>query len=197
MKILLCGCGALGSQIALHLARPEIEFVLVDDERVEETNIATSVYGQQHIGMLKVNALATILWQKCRCKADDYNVTLCRDVIPSIHEACRDHNAVLIIDTFDNVEARAIACKLYDDYYSFRIVHAGVSQDRTGEILWNKDYVLPTVRVPRGENPICTHELGAPILRFTAALCANIVEDWIETGNERSVVITQKWEVLG
>ena len=101
------------------------------------------------------------------------------------------------VNAFDNVDARAAACKLYNDFPRFRLIHAGVSADRTGEILWNKDYKLPTVRVPRGHNPICTHELGASILRFTAALCANIIEDWIETGNERSVVITQDWRVLG
>ena len=191
MKILLCGCGALGSQVALHLARPELEFVLVDDERVEEMNIATSAYGQQHVGMLKVNALATMLWQKCRCRAEAHDRTLVST------SSCWAYsiNADLIIDAFDNTEARAITSAL--GKFKFPIVHAGVSQDRTGEILWNKDYKLPTVRVPRGNNPICTHELGAPILRFTAALCANVVEDWMETGNERSVIITQKWEVLG
>jgi len=190
VKILLCGCGALGSQIALHLARPEIEFVLVDDERVEETNIATSAYGQQHIGMKKVNALSSILWQKCGCKADPRNGTFDQYACFSVQHICPD----LIIDAFDNSIVRGDCVGLA--IIGWSVIHAGVSQDRTGEILWNKDYKLPTVRVPRGHNLICTHELGAPILRFTAALCANIVEDWIETGNERSVIITQKWEVL-
>jgi len=192
VKILLCGCGALGSQIALHLARHEIEFVLVDDERVEEANIATSAYGQQHVGMLKVQALSAMLWQKCRCKADILAATITDPT--AIWLTASKPN--LVIDTFDNASARSITCELYW-FHGFNVIHAGVSADRTGEILWNKDYKLPTVRVPRDHNPICTHELGASILRFTAALCANIVEDWIEMGNERSVVITQKWEVLG
>ena len=190
MKILLCGCGALGSQIALHLARPEIEFVLVDDDRVEETNIATSAYAQSHIGMMKARALATMLWQKNKCKADTYIETL----VPADVLWIRFIQPDLVIDTLDSAADRSITLAL-KSYMG--VIHAGVSADRTGEILWNKDYKLPTVRVPRGHNPICTHELGAPILRFTAALCANIVEDWIETGNERSVVITEDWRVLG
>ena len=192
MKILLCGCGALGSQIALHLARPELEFVLVDDDRVEEGNVATSAYGQVHIGMQKVTALATILWQKCRCMALLNTMTLSTEDIPSM----RSTKADLVIDTFDNAEARSIVCQLYW-FHGLNVIHAGVSVDRTGEIIWNDKYKLPTVRIPRGENPICTHELGTSILRFTAVLCANIVEDWMETRNERSVVITRDWEVLG
>ena len=81
MKILLCGCGALGSQIALHLARPELEFVLVDDDRVEEGNIGTSVYGHQHVGMQKVKALAGILWQKCRCRARAHKKTFTDEAV--------------------------------------------------------------------------------------------------------------------
>ena len=190
MKILLCGCGALGSQIALHLARPELEFVLVDDDRVEEGNVGTSVYGQTHIGQFKVCALASILWQKCRCKARDYNITLIssswiRQIVPD-----------LIIDTFDNTASRYFSHELHR-FYGFDVIHAGVSVDRTGEIIWDRDYKITLVHIPRGENPICTHELGAPILRFTAALCANIVEEWMETGEERSVVVTQDWRVLG
>ncbi len=102
MKILLCGCGALGSQIALHLARPELEFVLVDDDRVEEGNVATSAYGQQHIGMHKVSALASILWQKCRCKANACNTTL--EVKDWGWTA--DAELDLVIDTFDNTNKR-------------------------------------------------------------------------------------------
>jgi len=196
MNILLCGCGALGSQIAMHLARPDREFVLVDDDKVEQSNIATSAYYDIHVGRPKVFPLANMLWHKNRCRGTAMNVTFNHNNFRRIMNMV-DSSAWLIIDTFDNVDARIVTQNLYETRSSFHLLHAGVSADRTGEIIWNRDYVLPQVGVPRGQNPVCTHELGAPILRITAALCANIVEYWGQTGTMRSVVIASNWEVLG
>lgn len=174
--ILICGCGALGSQIALHLARPERTFTLIDDDRVEEANLLTTVYQARQVGVYKVDALADLLWRKCRAHASASRRTLDRP--PS---GAYD----LVVDTFDNPQARALTVGL-----PCPTVHVGVSEARTGALAWDARYVLPT-GARRGENPVCTHALGAPILRLTAALAANTIEDFLATGRERDWVVTE------
>lgn len=181
LSIAMAGCGALGSQIALHLARPELNFILFDDDVVEDANILTSAYQHNQIGMRKVDALAELLWNKCGCVGIAAHGTV------ENPKAFCDKD--LIIDTFDNFDSRALTQGL-------NTLHVGVSVARTGEIIWDFHYILPPSNSQRGENPICTHELGAGILRLTAAVAADIVEKWMASGERIDAVVTERLEIL-
>lgn len=180
--LVLCGCGALGSQIAMHLAGPELSFLLIDDDVVEEHNLATSVYMQHHVGAMKAVVLSEMLVRKCRVK--------------EVRSSCRTvqgrevrqlaEGATLVIDTFDNVEARACTQGL-----GVPTLHVGVAENRTGAVIWDEWYTLPKSRYSRGENPVCTHMLGRPILRFTAAVAARVVERFLETSEKLCYVTTE------
>ncbi len=61
-KVCVVGVGAIGSSIALNLARNGFErLVLVDPDKVEEENLGTQEYTRDHLGMNKVDALAGII----------------------------------------------------------------------------------------------------------------------------------------
>ena len=53
MRIALCGCGAIGSWLALFLTSQEHSFVLIDDDRIEADNIPTSAFQYNQVGALK------------------------------------------------------------------------------------------------------------------------------------------------
>ena len=61
--ILIFGCGAIGGDIAIHLAMCGVEnFILYDYDVVEETDIARHMYyKREYIGMSKVDALSDYL----------------------------------------------------------------------------------------------------------------------------------------
>lgn len=178
--IVFAGCGALGSLIASHLnCDPEIEFVLIDDDIVEEVNIGTSVYEMIQIGIPKVQALGTLLYRRNRRTCYGQNTTVRREMtyIPDDH---------LVIDTFDNPRTRNFTRTCSN------VLHCGVSPDFTGSILW--DEVCPEFEVEfeRGESQFCTRQVGAQILRLTAIKSCDIVEAYLASGIKLNRGVTFK-----
>jgi len=188
VRILVAGCGAVGSQTAWHIAHPDHIFVLVDDDRIEDHNVntGTSIYSTYHVGMLKTVALAELLWRKCNCHSILHNRTL------ETPRTIARLNPDLVIDGFDNSEARELTHGL-----GIPTVHVGVSEARTGDVTWDERYRVPQTGMGRNDvNASCTHALGRQILRFTSAVAAGIIERWIETGEKRDLVVTEGMTVL-
>ena len=159
----------------MHLAHPDREFIIIDDDRVGEENLLTTVYSRQHVGAMKAVVLAELLWRKCRCQSR--TITDALETRRQMDTIVRDgwpNNSRVLIDTFDNPEARSLTC----GWMEIAAVHVGVSENRTGSVVWDPYYKEPS-GPPRGENPICTHELGRPILRFTAVVAAQAVEEFL------------------
>lgn len=181
-RLIVCGAGSLGSQIAMHLARPDREFLIIDDDRVGEENLLTTIYSRQHVGAMKAVVLAELLWRKCRCRS----ITCTHTLTPSTKAIIQRPN--VLVDTFDNSEARSLV------RHGFT-AHVGVSENRAGSIIWDKFYTVPS-GPPRGENPICTHELGRPILRFTATIAAGAVEEFLDNGVQNCYFCTEDMRVI-
>ncbi len=58
----IAGCGGIGSNVALLLARAGVgSLLLVDNDRVEERNLNRQCYFREHVGMPKVKALAGLI----------------------------------------------------------------------------------------------------------------------------------------
>lgn len=181
MLIAICGCGALGSHIALLLTRPgsEIELLLIDDDQVEEANIATSAFSLYHVGTRKAEALGELVYGKAR-------------VLSQIHARTLDERnrqllnaADLIVDTFDNGRARTLTMGCLAP-----TVHVGVSEDRIGSVIWDDRYTPPQDAYERGENPICTHHLGTGVLSVTAALAAEAIRKFIASGERHNFLFS-------
>lgn len=58
-KIILAGCGGIGSNVAFQLARmcPE-SLILYDDDVVERANMSGQLYGNEDVGIAKVDAIS-------------------------------------------------------------------------------------------------------------------------------------------
>ena len=184
-RICLAGAGALGSWIALFLAQPNIEFLIIDDDRVDDVNVPVSAFNQKHIGKPKAVALAELVWLKAGCEAQTYMKTLsvpCRPISVFSPD--------LVIDAFDNVESRGLLVLLPTP-----TLHVGVSDDGVGIAIWDENYTLPP-GPPRGEDTFCTHQAGRKVLRMTAVVAAGVIETWMETGERESVVVTEKGVIV-
>jgi hypothetical protein len=185
INIILFGCGAIGSQLALHLASEDITFHLIDDDRVGEDNIMTSAFLRGQIGAPKVMALGSLLYRKNKCISFLYNITLTDS---GYHNIVSDNH--LALDCFDNAEARLITCK-----HLIPTLHIGVSRDGTGSITWDVHY-KPFDGAPRGDDTFCTHLAGRDILRLTSCIAAHVVENYLETGIKESLTITKRLTIL-
>lgn len=64
LAVTIVGVGAIGRQVALQLAALGVRRLqLVDFDKVESTNITTQGYLQENLGLPKVNATASAIWQ--------------------------------------------------------------------------------------------------------------------------------------
>ncbi len=57
-RLTLCGAGAIGSNLADHLARQGFASLrVIDRDRVEERNVSTQFFDESEIGLWKVEAI--------------------------------------------------------------------------------------------------------------------------------------------
>uniref|UniRef100_A0A6M3LDI8 Putative ubiquitin activating domain contining protein n=1 Tax=viral metagenome TaxID=1070528 RepID=A0A6M3LDI8_9ZZZZ len=180
MNILLCGCGAIGSWMGLFLASSRDSLRLIDDDTVGEENISTSAYNRRSIGSPKASSLSRMMYEKSGAKSWPHTHTLDSSYLSSI---LADVNTDLVIDTFDNIASRSLLCSL-----PIPTVHVGVSGPHQGAIVWDNTYTLPD-GLPRGEDTFCTHMAGKSILRHVASQACVIVDHWVRTGEQKSLVV--------
>lgn len=188
VRITLFGCGAVGSQLALHLASEDIEFKLVDDDIVEENNIATSAFFPYQIGVSKATALANLLWRKAKCRSTATDRTMRNE--QDMARQCE--NTLLAIDCFDNMEARRLTMLVPIDT---DVLHVGVSREGSGSILWSRDYAH-YLGAPRGSDTFCTHLAGRDIIRLTAVVAAHVVQQWLDSDVKESIIVSDRLTIM-
>lgn len=171
--IILAGCGALGSRIAIELSTPHIDerWHLYDDDIIEKANIGTSAFRLESVGAPKAIALSSAMYLKAKTIATPYDAT-----IVSSWGLDFDHDT-LVIDCLDNAESRAHTIGVAD-----HVLHCGVGEGGTGLVMWEPWYELPQNEPPRGENPICTNQLSHAVLQMTSAVAVGVVLKFL---NER------------
>lgn len=187
--IVFAGCGALGSLTAWKLRDHLVEFggvLLIDDDEVRKENLKTSAYLSHHVGMLKAEALAEMLYSEVGVRAKVFT-----------EEFTEGHASILgglVIDTFDNMESRVATSHL--PLPCEAILHVGVNDQGMGSIEWDNIWV-PTKSLPRGQNPVCTHQLGRPILSRTSKRAAYAVREWLYYSVTKSYYIGRDLKILG
>ena len=102
--VLICGCGGLGSNIALMLARAGLKkLILVDFDKVEITNLHRQLYKPGQIGESKAEALVENL--KEYAPYVEYESHVERITADNIIEIAKE--ADVICEAFDKPEAKA------------------------------------------------------------------------------------------
>jgi hypothetical protein len=180
-NIILLGAGALGARIALEIATPGKSMRVFDFDRVDDTNVASgaTIYTSQHIGAPKATVLASLLYRRAGIQAWGNDQRVTADLVENYDYF---HGAELVLDCFDNREARGLTFAI-----EAPVLHVAVSGAGTGVIAWNEYYHLPDA--DPGANPVCTHQLGRRLLVFTSAVASQVALEFLETGRQRNAVV--------
>lgn len=99
----IAGCGGLGSNCAMHLVRSGFRrFVLVDDDRIEPSNLNRQAYAAEQVGRLKAEALR----DNMRSVNPDVDIKVCieratGDSMVELFSQCD-----VIVEAFDRVESK-------------------------------------------------------------------------------------------
>ncbi len=109
-KVGIVGCGSLGSRTAELLARWGIDFILIDFDKIEKSNLDSQIYFEKDVGKFKAIALKNKLKQiNSKAKLEVLKKELTEDNAEKLLSKCD-----LVVDGTDNLKARfAInkACK--------------------------------------------------------------------------------------
>ncbi|MEM7473810.1 MAG: ThiF family adenylyltransferase [Planctomycetota bacterium] len=181
--VVIAGAGALGSNLIEILARQGFGSIrLIDDDRVEEPNLGTQIYGFDDIGALKVNAARSIIFREVETEIEAIHKRL---TSTNVHKLLR--GADLVVDVFDNHQSRGV---LFEHCASdMPCLHAGLFEGY-GEVVWNADYMVPE----DSEEDLCDYPLARNLINLVVSVAAEEIVDFAsaETPRRKSWSITLK-----
>ncbi len=163
MHINLMGCGSVGTQTIAQLINIiEIDSLhLYDKDIVEPRNKAHRLRLKQSVGMKKVDALKTYLVSNFNFPADKI-ITHHGDILFT-----NPHTAGLVIDCFDNPQARNFTT-------IFNTIHVGFNPIPTGLVHWNENYEVPDNNY--SQDPCDKQELYVFISFLASVACMSIYD---------------------
>ena len=165
LRIVLCGAGAVGSNLADNLARQGVaQLRAIDYDRIEEHNVSTQLYGESEVGTFKVEALRNRLFRAAGVEIDAVRKELTAQNAAQLLNDCD-----LLIDAFDNTAAR----QLVQDHArraGVPCLHVGLAADYC-EVLWDEHY-----RVPRDAGPdMCDYPLARNLILLAVVVASEAV----------------------
>ncbi len=110
VKIGLAGCGGLGSNAAIALARSGVlNFVIVDNDKIEISNLNRQQYFIEDVGKYKVDVLSKIMKSiNPLVKVETHKTKLNSKNLKKIFQDCQ-----IIVEAFDTVESKAMIIKTF------------------------------------------------------------------------------------
>jgi len=170
-QIVLCGVGALGSNLADCLVRQGVEKLrVIDMDRVETHNVSTQLFGDADVGATKVNALKNRLFRDTGIEVETFDKELTDGTKKKFLKG-----ADLIIDTFDNRKSRLLVSN-YAKETGVPTLHGGMFEGY-GEVVWDKNYNVPQ-DAEAGAVDVCDYPLARNLVAFVVALLAEETMDF-------------------
>jgi molybdopterin/thiamine biosynthesis adenylyltransferase len=179
-SVLICGAGALGSNLAENLARMGVTKIsVIDRDRVEEHNIGTQVYSLDDVGGKKAELLRNLLYREVGVEITAKSQELNEKTIDKLLKG-----ASLVVDVFDNTRARQLVTKYCLDN-KIDCLHAGLN-DAYGEVIWNEKY-----RVPSDVGlDVCDYPLARNLAMLVTTVASEVLVRFILRGEKRNFSVT-------
>jgi len=126
----IAGCGGLGSNCAVALARVGIgRLVIADFDLVEERNLNRQFYFYDQIGMLKVAALKQNLFRiNPDVRVHTFDIRLCQSDVVEVFSKCD-----IIIEAFDKPEMKYMILDAVHNYLPETYLIMGVGMAGWGD----------------------------------------------------------------
>jgi len=180
--IVVCGAGAIGSNLIENLVRQGFaNLTVIDKDRVEGQNINTQVWIQKEIGALKANALKFKMFEIAGVE-----ITSVPKLLDSDHKFKKfvKERCFLIIDAFDNSKSRQLVQKFCREQ-SIDCLHIGFSTGY-GEIIWDEDYRVPD---DKGRDN-CNYPLARNLILLLIAVASETIIKFIDRQKKENYTIT-------
>jgi molybdopterin/thiamine biosynthesis adenylyltransferase len=184
-KVALCGAGAVGSNLAVSLARQGFRGLeIIDFDRVEQHNLSTQDYVGEDIGAKKADALANRIYDICGVEVG----RVCKR-LEARNARKLLSRADLIVDGFDNHEARALVTVTASEPET-PCVHVGLAAE-FAEVRWNEDYRVPRDPLREGAGlDICDYPLARNLVLLAVSIAAEAIVRLLLTQKKEAYELT-------
>lgn len=177
MKVVIAGCGGIGSNIAMHLVRSGIgNLRLIDFDKIEESNLNRQFYFKDQIGKYKSEILKdNLLKINEKLHLESIVNKISKENIEELFKGCE-----IVVEAFDNKIYKEM---LIENCKGKIIISAnGIGGRDLGSVVHKKIGSLNIV----GDfySDIENYKTYSTKVMMIASIMANIVMDYLEDKNE-------------
>jgi molybdopterin-synthase adenylyltransferase len=177
LRVILCGAGAVGSNLADNLVRQGVSNLrAIDRDRVEEHNVSTQAYGEGDVGVWKVEALRNRLFRVAGVEVDPVRKELTAQNARQLLGGGGD----LIVDAFDNSASRRLVQETARAS-GVPCLHVGLYADYA-EVVWDEHY-----RVPNDvAGDVCDYPLARNLVLLAVAVASETIVRFAADGRREN-----------
>jgi molybdopterin/thiamine biosynthesis adenylyltransferase len=180
-RIVICGAGALGSQLADNLVRQGVRrMTVIDRDRVEANNLGTQLFDESELGALKAEVLRARLF-----RAMGVEIEPVAKELTERNAAKLLRGADLVLDAFDNAAARGLVTAHCREH-ALPCLHLGMNADY-GELRWNEGYRVPADVLALD---VCAYPLARNLILIVVALGSEAALRFLVDGARESYSVT-------
>lgn len=181
-RLVVCGAGAVGSNLVDNLARQGFRSIrVIDDDRVESHNVGTQTYGAGDVGAFKAEVLQADVFRAVGVEIEAERKRLTEKNADKLLEG-----ADVVVDGFDNTASRRLVTESCRKSGT-ACLHVGISADYA-EVLWNEGYRVP--REGAGGVDVCDYPLARNLTQFAVALASEALVRYVLTGHRQNTSFT-------
>ena len=188
-KVTIVGVGALGSHFVQFLRSEDVEFKIIDFDRVEQKNTLSQFHGKPGVGKLKVQGLQSslsLLW--------GMKVTAVSSKLTTTNEDQLLSGADLVVDCLDNAEARHVVQGSVR-HSNTPCLHGAVDGDGSfGRVVWDENFSIDSGSALG--TPTCEDGENLPFIASVAAYLARSAQAFLRKGVKNGFQISPGGVVL-
>jgi len=183
--IIVCGAGAIGSNLVDNLVRQGFKTItVIDMDRVEDHNRNTQVWGRRDIGQKKSAMLKMHVFNAMGISISEVSQELTAANIAKHIKPVKD---LIVVDGFDNSASRKIVTD-YCDEQEIKCLHVGLFQDYA-EVIWNEFYRVPNDTTAQD---VCEYPLARNVIMLAIGVASEVLIRNIESNKQENYTITLK-----
>jgi len=180
-KIIVCGAGAIGSNLVDNMVRQGFrKITVIDDDRVESHNIHTQIWNKRDAGILKVQALKNNVFNSMQVSIEAQKLRLTEETVPKLLS-----KGSIVIDGFDNSDSRKIVSE-YCRNNGIECLHVGLYENYA-EIIWNERYIIQD---DAQAADVCEYPLARNVILLAISVATEVLIRFISQGRKEQYTIT-------
>jgi len=182
VRLVVCGAGAVGSNLVINLVRQGFRCIkVIDDDRVESHNIGAQIYGVNDVGALKAEVLQADVFRAVGVEIEAERRRLNEKNVEKLLAG-----AEIVVDGFDNTASRLLVTE-YCRTNALPCLHVGLSADYA-EVFWNEAYRVPQDQA--GGVDVCDYPLARNLSQFAVALASEALVRYVLTATSQNFSFT-------